>query len=92
MLSGLDVRHHWISTETKQCMKLINDGLQRLTEQRSFNVAAELRVVGVHQPLETRQRLRSQVVSLASTDTIATSVGTAQRFIHTAINQLLCTS
>jgi hypothetical protein len=53
MLSWLDVRHHWIGAETKQRMKLIDDGLQRLIEQRSFDVAAKLRIIGVHQPLQT---------------------------------------
>jgi len=63
-------------------VELVDDGLQRLREERALDVARELRGVEVRQSLEERAGLRAHVITLRALDAVATAVRAAERLIQ----------
>jgi len=68
--------------ESDERVELVDDGLQRLREQRALDVARELRRVEVRQSLEERAGLRAHVITLRALDAVATAVRAAERLIQ----------
>ena len=68
--------------ESDERVQLVDDGLQRLREERALDVARELRGVEVRQSLEERAGLRAHVIALRALDAVATAVRAAERLIQ----------